>query len=126
MEELSCEKTLTELEQVRLIKGCESPFVDPITSEKELMGLVDICPLKCTEKSVFQIYLEVLRKKWHDTEDPYLLYEKTQPSHKDYKIYGQITGFEFRNYTMGEIKKTFDIIHDGRLETIIIWKDGNR
>ena len=78
------------------------------------------------EMSVFELYLEALRKKWHDTEDPYLLYEKTKHEHKDYYIYGMVTGFEIGNHTIGEDKKTFDITYNGCSETIVIWKDNNR
>jgi hypothetical protein len=114
-------------------------FVTPINSGKSSEGVPEVFhklhqPAESlgdqhtgpSEKSVFQCYLEALRKKWHDTEDPYLLYEKTKSCNKDYNIYGMVSGFEFGNYTLEEDRKTFDITYDGRSETIVIWKDNNR
>jgi hypothetical protein len=105
-------------------------------------------------KSIFQYYLETLTKKYPYRvmdKDPYVLYSITQSCHKDYEVFRKLhqpaaspaaphlkqallgaaelyifDGFQFGNHTIGEDKKTFYITYNGRSETIIIWKDGNR
>jgi hypothetical protein len=79
-------------------------------------------------KSIFQYYLEALTKKYPYRvmdKDPYVLYSITQSCHKDYELY-IFDGFQFRNHTIGEDKKTFDITYNGSSETVVVWKDGNR